>query len=119
MVWLGFKEAQVNLTIKGKNIGFEDGGGSVALDFNIESYLEDLHGVLTKTYWAGWGISERCDIYERIVHLNDNELRLIAESYELAYNNTIREGIRSTLDSGCFLENNQTKLLERLDALEL
>lgn len=119
MVWLGFKEERVNLKIKGKNIGFEDGGGNVASDFNMESYLEDLHGVVTKTYWMGWGISERCEVYERIVNLNDNELRLIAESYELAYNNTIREDIRSTLDSGCFMENNQTKLLERLDVLEL
>jgi hypothetical protein len=92
-----------NVRIDASGIKFEEGEGSV-INFDPTSWVNELNDVLTSSYWMGVGITERCDTYKRVhEEVNDNQLRVINTAYEAAFGKTIREAMRSTWDSGCFI----------------
>jgi hypothetical protein len=98
---LGFTNK--NVRIDASNIKFEDGQGEV-INFDPTPWVNELNSVITTNYWGGIGITSRCDAYKRLhEQINDNQLRLINTAYEAAHRKTIREAMRSTWDSGCFI----------------
>lgn len=98
---LGFTNK--NVRIDASNIKFEDGQGEV-INFDPTPWVNELNHVITTTYWGSFGITNRCNVYKRVTNeLNDNQLMLINTAYEAAHGNTLREAMRKTWDSGCFV----------------
>ena len=85
-------------------VNYQSGEGDL-LNFDPGPYVNDLKAVLEKKYFLpAFTAGDRCDVYKTIENrLNDNELRLVDAVYKQATQKSIREAIRATSDSGCWV----------------
>ncbi len=104
---------------------YKNTDGTVSSSFlqsELPSIVTSLRSVLTTTYWNPLGGSERCKAMQRIVELNNNQIRAVANSYKNNYNTTIRQDLDAIVLDGCldfFQESAYDKLRKKLDELSL
>jgi hypothetical protein len=85
-----------------------EGGGDVPKEW-IDTELQPIVIIAGKAFkrdWTVWafGNRERCSVIHKLLALNDNQLRMVANRYSAVNHANLREDVESLTDSGCFLD---------------
>ena len=93
------------------------------LQAELPSIVTSLRSVLTATYWNPLGGSERCEAMQRVVDLNNNQIKAVANSYKNNYGFTMRQDLDGITRDGCLdffvKESAYDKLRKKMDELSL
>ena len=98
------------------------GGGEVSKDWvrdELPALVKTLHDEITTIGGTSWFGTGRCDILGKILELNDNQLREIANSYRKFYKTPLLDDVIAIWEDGCFYKFRNTLLADRLKSLNI
>lgn len=86
-------------------------------EWDYAALLAQVIEVLDASYWLD--SSPRCDTYEKLAKLEDNQLITIANAYKKSKNKTLRNAMGETWVNGCsvFYTDWEKILLDRMTTL--
>ncbi len=98
------------------------GGGDVSPEWvrdELPALVKTLHDEITIIGGTSWFGTGRCDILGKILELNDNKLREIANAYRKFYKVPLLDDVTALWQDGCVYQYRNVTLANRLKALNI
>lgn len=98
-----------------------ESGGAISLGFEpqAKAIAADLHKVLSENYYTSLTARVRCEVCQKALKRNNNELILIYNQYKADYGRSLNRDLMDIVYTGCYPweDNAPTMLKERISQL--